>query len=249
MSTSTAGSGSKSLKALCEEVKGILPERFREEGWYLIVASTLVACGKPEQLGPLYTYIVEEERPGRPLSHEEEKQLKARLGDLLMKEWTLVGIPAVVIALTTLAKVEKYKEENVQVPEKRKNIDIHTTIPSRGTKFLQQLYRENLAPIFASWGSYGPDFEWMERTVLYGLFLSDHEILSAVETELVSLPAIMCQGWPAPTIWHLRGFRRLGVSEGDVELVQRGIEAVATWAGRSVEGWPRVKDVPAVIED
>lgn len=128
----------------------------------------------------------------------------------------------------------------------RKNIDINTAIPARGTKFLQQLYRENLDPIFASWGSYGPDFEWVERAVLYGLFLSDHEILSAVETELVSLPAIMCQGWPAPTLWHLRGFRRLGVSEGDVELVQRGIEAVATWAGRSVEGWPRVKDVKDV---
>lgn len=62
---------------------------------------------------------MEEERPSRPLSHEEEKRVKARLGDLLMKEWTLVGIPAVVIALTALAKVEKYKEENVQVPEKR----------------------------------------------------------------------------------------------------------------------------------
>ncbi|KAL2218073.1 hypothetical protein M432DRAFT_580262 [Thermoascus aurantiacus ATCC 26904] len=244
-----SASSSKSLKALCEEVKGILPERFREEGWYLVVASTLVACGKPEQLGPLYTYITEEEGgEGRPLGREDEKRLKARLGDLLMKEWTLVGIPAVVVAVTTLARIEKYRDEDedLKVPEKRKNIDLNTTIPDRGTRFLQQIYRQNLAPIFASWGSFRPDFEWMERAVIYGLFLSDHEVLSAVETELVTLSAIMCQGWAAPTVWHLRGLRRMGVSERDVELVQRAIEAVATWAGRSVEGWPRVGDVTDV---
>lgn len=89
----------------------------------------------------------------------------------------------------------------------------------------------------------------MEKAVIYGLFLSDHELLSPVETVLVTLSSIMCQGLAAPTIWHLRGLRRLGVTEGDVELVQQGIEAVAKWAGRSVDGWPRVTDVPDVIED
>lgn len=130
----------------------------------------------------------------------------------------------------------------------RRNLDINTAIPDRGTKFLQQLYRENLEPIFSSWGSYGPDFMWMERAVIYGLFLSDHEVLSAVEAELVTLASIMSQGLSGPTIWHLRGLRRLGVSEDDVESVQKAIEAVATWAGKSVEGWPRVTDVPDVIQ-
>jgi Carboxymuconolactone decarboxylase family len=104
-----------------------------------------------------------------------------------------------------------------------------------------------LTPIFSGWGSYGPELVWTEISVIYGLFLSDHEILSAVETELVILSAIMCQGFRAPTIWHLRGLRRLGVSEEDVELVQKVVEAVAMWAGKSVEGWPRVTDVPDKI--
>lgn len=129
---------------------------------------------------------------------------------------------------------------------KRKSID-NQAITARGTQFLQTLYKENLSPIFASWGSYGPDFEWMEKAVIYGLFLSDHELLSPVETEFVTLSSIMCQGFRGPTIWHLRGLRRVGVSEGDVELVQRGIETVARWAGRSVEGWPRVTDIPDVV--
>lgn len=88
----------------------------------------------------------------------------------------------------------------------------------------------------------------MERAVIYGLFLSDHQVLSAVEAELVILASIMTQGLSAPTIWHLRGLRRLGVSAADTESVQQAIEAVATWSGRSVEGWARVTDVPDEID-
>lgn len=176
-----------------------------------------------------------------------------------MKEWTLVGVTPIVYAVTALGKAETafYEKRGFKLeeapppsedglltfPDKRKNIDFNTHIPDRGTKFLQQLYRQNLAPICASWGSFASDFMWMERSVIYGLFLSDHEILSAVEAELVILTGIMIQGLSAPTIWHLRGLRRLGVSEEDTEKVQLAIEAVAGWSGREVEGWPRVKDI------
>jgi hypothetical protein len=227
-------------------------------------------------MGPLYTSLVES------VDAPEEKRIKQRLSDVLMKEWTLVGVPPVVYAVTALGKAETalYEKKGIAVepqqpsedglldfPDKRytprapglklerrkrliddrKNIDFNNEIPTRGTEFLQQLYRKNLAPICSSWGSFANDFMWMERTVIYGLFLSDHEVLSAVEAELVILTSIMCQGLSAPTIWHLRGLRRLGVSEEDTEKVQQVVEAVATWSGRSVEGWARVKDVPDVI--
>ena len=87
----------------------------------------------------------------------------------------------------------------------------------------------------------------MEKAVIYGLFLSDHEILSPAETEMVVLSSILCQGLGAPSIWHLRGLMRTGVSEGDVDQIEKAIETVAKWSGRSVEGWPRVKDIPDVI--
>ncbi len=53
----------------------------------------------------------------------------------------------------------------------------------------------------------------------------------------------MCQGLRAPTIWHMRGLRRLGISAADVESVERSVEHVAKWAGKETEGWPRVDDV------
>ncbi|KAH8690766.1 hypothetical protein BGW36DRAFT_364329 [Talaromyces proteolyticus] len=246
---------SSSLQDLCGTVQTLLPPQFQKDAWYLIVASVLVGCGKPAELGPLYTSLVER------VDDAEEKRIKARLSDLLMKEWTLVGIPPVVYGVTALGKAETARNEKrgikieppseeglLEFPQHRKNLDMNESIPDRGTKFLQSLYKENLAPICASWGTFASDFMWMERAVIYGLFLSDHEVLSAVEAELVILASIMTQGLSAPTIWHLRGLRRLGVNEADTESVQQAIEAVATWSGRSVEGWPRVKDVPDEIE-
>ncbi|EEA24742.1 hypothetical protein EYB25_004153 [Talaromyces marneffei] len=243
---------SETLEDLCTRVQTILPEQFRKDAWYLIVTAVLVGCNKSTETGTLYTNLVEH------VSESEEKRIKARLSDVLMKEWTLVGVTPIVYAVTALGKAETafYEKRGLKMeeappsedglldfPDKRKNIDFNNHIPDRGTKFLQQLYRQNLAPICASWGSFASDFMWMERSVIYGLFLSDHEILSAVEAELVILTGIMIQGLSAPTIWHLRGLRRLGVSEEDTEKVQLAIEAVAGWSGRDVEGWPRVKDI------
>lgn len=125
------------------------------------------------------------------------------------------------------------------------NLDNNTTT-TRGSAFLQTLYQQNLAPLFALFGRHAPYMEWLERSIIYGLFLSDHTLLTPVESSLTILTSIMCQGIRAPTMWHLRGLRRLGVSEEDVERVQQGVRDVARWAGKSekeVQGWIRVGEV------
>lgn len=116
-------------------------------------------------------------------------------------------------------------------------------LSERGTTFLQTLYAQNLTPIFSTWGTHRADFEHLEKNIIYGLYLSDHDVLSAVEAEVVILTAIMCQGLKAPTIYHLRGLRRLGISAEDVEALEVAVEAVAEWAGRETSHWPRVVDV------
>lgn len=108
---------------------------------------------------------------------------------------------------------------------------------------MQRLYNDSLAGIFSTLGTNAPLVEWIDEAIVYGLFLADNKILSDVESELVCLISIMCQGLRAPTMWHLRGTRRLGVSEDDVEAVQRAVEILASWAGRNTQGWARVGDV------
>jgi hypothetical protein len=85
--------------------------------------------------------------------------------------------------------------------------------------------------------------EWLEKDIIYGLFLADFSVLDPIETQLVVLPAIMCQGLRGATGWHLRGTRRLGVGMQDVEGLQLCVETIARWAGRDTEGWVRAQDV------
>ena len=62
---------------------------------------------------------------------------------------------------------------------------------------------------------------WIGSEIVYGLLLSDHTILSDVDTELVVLTGIMIQNLKNETHWHLRGMRRLGVSLNDVEGIHK----------------------------
>ncbi|KAI9876981.1 MAG: hypothetical protein M1830_005137 [Pleopsidium flavum] len=163
-----------------------------------------------------------------------------------MKEWTLVGIPLVITALAALASVEQ--EEDTDRTHTLPTAQLNEATEHRGTAFMQQLYKENLEPIFSTWGSHKPDFEWLEKMIIYGLFLSDHTVLSPIETELVVLSAIMCQGLKSPTIWHLRGLRRLDVSAEDVQDVQSAVKLTASWLGKDTRNWPRLEDVKEIQE-
>ena len=74
-----------------------------------------MACGKPEEIGTLSTQIyVEIERS----DGEQREKVSKRLRDVLMKAWTLVGIPLVVTAVASLAKAEEDLELDSELSEK-----------------------------------------------------------------------------------------------------------------------------------
>ena len=77
-----------------------------------------------------------------------------------------------------------------------------------------------------------PDF--ISTEISYGLFLSDHNILTLSETELVVMPNILCQDLSGPAMWHIRGCIRAGINYADTELVQQAAELVATFAGKTL---------------
>lgn len=173
---------------------------------------------------------------------------------MLMKEWTLIGIPLVISAVPHLAKATAHAHAAVgseppsrQVQEENshyspKSIELQTE--NQGYGFMQQIYLHNLPTIMSTWGPHQLDFEWLEKRVIYGLFLSDHSILTELEAELVTLSSIMVSGLRPPTMWHVRGLMRLGIGVADVESVCDVVKKVAKWAGKiGTEGWIRAEEV------
>ncbi len=85
---------------------------------------------------------------------------------------------------------------------------------------MNTIYKGNLSTATDQFKAH-KDFDFISREITYGFYLSDHSILGAVETELVTLAGIMIQNLPLETAWHLRGTRRVGVSKEDVETIQQ----------------------------
>ena len=48
------------------------------------------------------------------MSDQEKDRISKRLRDVLMKEWTLVGIPLVITAVAVLAKAEQDAEDSLK---------------------------------------------------------------------------------------------------------------------------------------
>ncbi|KAJ7489549.1 hypothetical protein FB451DRAFT_692827 [Mycena latifolia] len=224
------------LPALVTSLRRILPSTLPKSCSYILPASTLTALGHPTLVGPLFTHAT------AALPAAAARPVSLQLRDTLLKEWTLVGIPLVITAVASLAAAEKaagHHFPNELSPRYGGDGSLapNAALARRGEAFMKRLYKGNLEPIFSTWGSHEADFTWVEKSAIYGLFLSDHEVLSEIETELVILSSIMAQNLKGPTLWHLRGLRRLGVSKEDVEGVVRAVEECARWTGSGEKEW------------
>lgn len=83
-------------------------------------------------------------------------------------------------------------------------------IYERGQATINTIYGAPLLEnIFQSFGSHREDVKFNEMYTLYGLYLSDFEVLTPLETEAVVYSSISCLGLGGPGNWHLRGMGRL----------------------------------------
>ncbi|KAK8233872.1 hypothetical protein HDK77DRAFT_238762 [Phyllosticta capitalensis] len=224
------------LRNLLTTISTVLPQSLPKTAAYLLPAASITALGHPNLLGPLFTDVL------AFLPERSSKKISLQLRDVLLKQWTLIGIPLVVTAVSSLASAEK--ASGIEFPSglsskysKDDSLAPSEAISNRGEKFMRKLYQSNLEPILSTWGSHEADFTWLEKSVIYGLFLSDHEVLSEVETELVIMSSIMAQGLKGPTLWHVRGLRRLGISKKDVEEAIKIVVECARYLGHGDKDW------------
>jgi hypothetical protein len=144
-----------------------------------------------------------------------------------------------------------------------------TDLHARGIEGITSIYGTLWPRIFSTFGPYRPQMGAHELAIVYGLYLSDFSILSALETELTVYTSIQCQGHRGPSLWHVRGLGRvLGARGSDdendkirrIKDVLRGIKVAVMKAVEfcgpemvqrsrldggpdGLQGWPNVGDV------
>jgi hypothetical protein len=175
---------------------------------------------EPEHAVNLYNYLISKPQFSTP---ESRQALIRRLREALVKNVSIQGVCKPLEALFSISKVERPEDKDYSCS--RENWQAGPENRKRGEKWLNTIYQSNLSTATDQFAAH-KDFDFISREITYGFYLSDHSILTPLETELVTLAGIMIQNLPLETAWHLRGTRRVGVSMEDVEVVQQCVSCL-----------------------
>lgn len=205
--------------------------------WYLLVIAALVGGPEPELADQLYLYLIN--RP-RYSSTATRHVLIRRLREALVKCVSIVGVCRPLEAIVAIAKVEQ--EEDKDYTFTRKAWQCDQTNHDRGMDWLRQVYTRNADFTLGLFEAH-KDFAWISSEITYGLYLSDRQVLDDIDTEVVVLPGIMIQNLKTETHWHIRGTRRIGVSQQDVQRIWNCVQMVSKYLNTTLDRVPTVKEV------
>ena len=89
----------------------------------------------------------------------------------------------------------------------------------------------------AMWRSWGADFEWLTKDIVYGMFYGDDGVLGNVDTELITYTAIASLGLGVTVPNHVGGLLGMGLSVEEIEGVTECGRLVAEWSGMCSTTW------------
>ncbi|GAP91781.1 putative DNA polymerase alpha subunit B [Rosellinia necatrix] len=226
---SPGSSRSDSITGLLQQLEQSFPPALRQDGWYLTTAAALTSCGLQRHLGSLYLHLVSQPRYQKPA---QRQQLVRRIREALFKTIMICGIPRVMDGIASIARVEREEDQDHTIM--RANWQADEENRKRGEAALEALFKDENTGIIETFGSHR-EISWISVNISYGCFLADYRILNAAETELVVLPAIMCQNLSGPTSWHVRASQNVGIGREDVKKIQLVTGMIAAFAGLDLD--------------
>lgn len=79
--------------------------------------------------------------------------------------------------------------------------------------------------------------EWALRYAVYGIFLSDLNVVTPIENECIILASVLpCGG--SPVLSHMAFLRRMGFSRDNAAFFHKICVQLAQWAGVDTTDWP-----------
>lgn len=205
--------------------------------WYILATATLAASPDPERADQLYLHLCSQ--PDYATSPARQALVR-RLREALIKAVPIVGVCKPIEAILSISKVEC--DEDKDYKSTREGWQCDQANHDRGTEWMQKLYSRNTGSTLNLFAAH-KDFSWLSEEITYGLFLSDRQVLDDVDTQLVVLPGIMSQNLPNETHWHIRGTRRLGIPQEEVQVIWDCVQLVAQFFDVKLNKVPTVEQV------
>ncbi|KAF2652987.1 hypothetical protein K491DRAFT_662830 [Lophiostoma macrostomum CBS 122681] len=213
------------------------PKSLGDEKWYIVLFAAMVGGNQPNFAPNLYKNLIERPEYSTP---EQRQRLMRRIRECMVKLVSIAGVCKPLDAMFDIDAITRPEDKDYSFS--REGWQCDEANRQRGFAWQSRLYQHDQGKIDDALASQ-KDFDWISKNISYGLYLSDHSILDDDETELTVLAGIMIQNLPRETGWHLRGTRRIGVSEEDVETIQQCIELVGKFCCVPLHKVPRVADI------
>ncbi|KAK5449794.1 hypothetical protein LTS15_008366 [Exophiala xenobiotica] len=220
-----------SFSELLQEVQQMPPQGFPPDSWYIIVATSLAAAGKGDMFGDLYRYALERAE----FDESYRRNLSIRLREVIIKSWTLIGMPRAIAASYSLQGADQKDDEAGNI--RRATLVNDPDLPlQRSQLWFKQAFQDLEQKIFSRF-KYHSELEWTLKNIVYGYFLGDLSVLSPVENEFVVLASVLPSGG-SPVFTHMKVLRQLGVSTSDGDAFLDICKKVSQWARLDDSNWP-----------
>ncbi|KAI0140533.1 hypothetical protein GGR57DRAFT_424011 [Xylariaceae sp. FL1272] len=205
--------------------------------WYIVLLACMVAGPDPEAASQLYLYLIS--KPDCQTSTARQALVR-RLREVLIKSISVVGVCKPIEAVLAIAKVERDEDKDYSCS--REGWQCDQANYDRGMEWYGKIYAGNQDDTMNLFRAH-QDIGWISKNITYGFYLGDRQILDDMDTEMVVLPAIMSQNLPLETGWHIRGTRRIGVSNQDTKVLWDTIQTIAKHFGVNLNKVPTVDEI------
>ncbi|CAK7205469.1 hypothetical protein SEUCBS139899_008244 [Sporothrix eucalyptigena] len=208
-----------------------------DDRWYIVVLSCMVAGPDPEAASHLYAYLIQ--KPEYTTSAARQALVR-RLREALVKAVSIVGVCKPLEAILAISAIEQPEDKDYS--ETRADWQCDDANLKRAMDWYAKIYKHNASDTLGLFDAH-KDFIWLSKHITYGLYLGDRQVLDDLDTEMVVFPAIMSQNLKTETWWHIRGTRRVGVSNADTKVLYDAIKDVNAHFGVNLNKVPTVDEV------
>ncbi|KAF2808127.1 uncharacterized protein BDZ99DRAFT_445287 [Mytilinidion resinicola] len=235
------------IQDLFETIRKSFPESLPQDSWYIpSQASALLATDGGENFAALYKYAIKQLGPGS--SSEARKNVSRRLREVIIKTWTLLGLPKVFPAYYSLASAEAPGDAAADFERSERRANLHPDeVSARGQDWIERELADDGEVVRKSLST-NPDLAWTMKFIQYGYFFADTSVLGTIENEMCILAALMGQGAQIATFVHMKSLRRLGASKSEAEAFQDVVVKVAVFQGKNTSSWHRFEEIEHLFE-
>ncbi|CAK7274519.1 hypothetical protein SEPCBS119000_006213 [Sporothrix epigloea] len=205
--------------------------------WYLVAIACIAAGPDSHAAAHLYAYLIQQPQYA---TSAERQALVRRLREALIKAVSLVGVCKPLGAILAISAVEQPEDRDYS--ETRAGWQCDDANLARAMEWYGKVYKQNSADTLSLFDAH-KDFIWVSKHITYGLYLGDRQVLNDLDTEMIVFPAIMSQNLRMETWWHIRGTRRIGVSNADTKVLYDVVKDINAHFGVTLDKVPTVDEV------